>query len=124
MGKLAGITPTARKMVARGWTVECIARMYGLAVKDVLAILPRRVPRAPRPAPQPKAVDCWRGTWRWKESAGVEPPAAAQIPASQVVHSRVMASHAEPVKPVPSTWTGPTSPCQTSLPGGRSRRRD
>jgi len=125
MGKLAGITPTARKMVARGWTVECIARMYGLAVKDVLAILPRRAPRSPRPAPQPKPVDPWKGTWRHRDDPGVETAPEPQIPASQVVdQAPVMARAAEPVEPAPSTWSGPSSPCATSLADGRRRIKD
>jgi len=111
MGKLAGITSTARKMVARGWTVESIARLYGVAVADVLAILPRRLPPPPRPAPQPKPVDPWRGTWHQRDDAGVEAPVVAEIPAVQVVDQAGAAEipatlEARTLEP----WNGPASP--------------
>jgi hypothetical protein len=114
MGKLAGIRKitSARKLVARGWTVKYIARIYGVAVPEVLAILPS------------KPIDPWKGTWYYKESAGVELPAAAEISAGQVNPPSAMASPADPIEPFPSTWCGPSSPCATSLQGGRRRIKD
>lgn len=131
MGKLAAIATSVRRMRSKGWTVESIARLYRVAVADVLAILRLHPPRTSisRPPPQPKTVDPWKGPagdWRFRDDVGfdqVEAPAqicAIELP-DQVAAAGIAA---EPVKPAPSTWCGPSSPCATSLHGGRRRIRD
>jgi len=120
MGKLQGMTTPARMMRARGWTVRAIARLYGATEAHVLALLRSRLPPSPR---KPKPVDPWKGTWCHRDDE-VEVAAVPQICAGQLVQAPTPAIAVEPIKSSPSPWSGPSSPCQTSLHGGRRRIKD
>ena len=126
--RLAGIAPHVRRMRLKGWSVESIASAYRIATADVRAILVPRPPRPPRPVKQPRSVDPWRGTdWRYRDDVGLDlvehhgadlrlaPPVAG-------IESNAPIRAVEP--PAPIAWSGPASPFQTSLHGGRRRLKD
>jgi hypothetical protein len=126
--RIAAITSGVRRLSLKGWSAASIASAYGVTVRTILTILD--------PPPQPFVLqvrrparwrDQWKQAgWRFKDDVGVEPVAGlvtAEV-IGKVVDAPSLTSSNEPVKPVPSTWSGPASPCQTSLPGGRRRRRD
>ena len=133
MSRISAITPHVRRMATKGWSVESIAHSYRVATADVRAILRPRLPRPPfsRPSPQPKPVDPWKGPpgdWRFRDEVGdpvTETSVVAQICATELPDQAAAAAiTAELVKPKLSTWSGPSSPCQTSLHGGRRRIKD
>lgn len=126
--RLAGIAPHVRRMRLKGWSVESIASAYRIATADVRAILVPRPPRPPRPVKQPRWVDSWRAAAksdeRYRDDVGldqVELPTAAG-PVTRDTVTQIPAAKLEP--PAPSAWSGPASPFQTSLHGGRRRLKD
>ncbi len=129
MSRIAAITPHVRRMAAKGWSAPSIARAYGVTVRTILDILsppPRPFRLAFKRTPRP--VDPWRGNnWRFRNDVGVELPAAAIAP-ELVDQGEAAAIPAEPdppgARPASSIWSGPASPCVTSLHGGRRRIKD
>ncbi len=109
--RLRGIAATARRMRAAGWSVQSIARLYRVTRMDVLAILRAPPPRLPRPAKQPKPVDPWKGTWRYRgDDDLIEFPVAPAIDQVTDQGGAAAIPAAELEQPAPSTWSGPSSP--------------
>ncbi len=108
--KLSGIAAAARRMRAAGWSVQSIARLYRVTRADVLAILRPRPTRLPRPAPQPKPIDSWKGTWRYREDVG-----PAELPSRPAVDQVELDTSARisAAAPPPEPWKGPAHPCAT-----------
>jgi hypothetical protein len=125
---MSRIAPYVRRLAAKGWHAPSIASAYGVTVRTVLDILRPPPPRPPRPTPQPEPTDPWKSNdWRFKDDVGVElvehHGADRQFEGIES-NAPVPATVPEVARPAPSTWSGPASPCQTSLPGSRRRIKD
>ena len=135
MSRTSAITPHVRRLAAKGWSAPSIASAYGVTVRTVLDILNPR-PRPFRLAPKrtPQWRDEWKQPgWRFRDDVGVEPAAppgvtplagsATELVTDQAGETPPGSAAAIPAievcRPAPEAWSGPASPCQTSLKGWR-----
>lgn len=139
MSRASAITSGVRRLALKGWTAPSIASAYGVTVRTILDILdppPRPfVLTVKRP---PRWRDRWRSDdWRFKDDVGLDlvehhgggPTRSGEVRLGGIESNAPIPGIApEPdppgARPAASTWSGPASPCQTSLPGGRRRSRD
>ena len=124
MSSPRGYHAAVRRARLGGWSIEAIARCWHLTRSEVAAALssPLPRPRAPRAA---RWRDAWRGDgWRYRDDVGPDGLIELCPPASVAAEASAAAIAAElPPAPAPSAWSGPASPCASSLPGGRRRIR-
>ena len=145
---MVGKSRWARVWYKKGWTVDALALYFEVPESEIIRALEYRpLPKPSRAMPpaekrrrseqrsrrRAKAIAVakarlWRGDdWRFRDDAEVNQVEhhGADLRLGGVESNAVTPAIApELVKPVPSTWRGPSSPCQTSLKGDRRRIKD